>query len=101
MNNTLYQFRIYTLRSSEGLAAYLDIWDKHISSLARHRIQVHQLWTRAETLQLGALVSFANNDDPIEREQAYMTSADFRSDMTGFDMSQIVKVESTLLTVPA
>lgn len=95
--DTQYQFRVYTLRSSEGLTTYLNVWDKHIPSLARHRIKVHRIWTKAETPQLAALVSFAEGDDPEEREQAYMTSADFRSDMVGFDMSQIVSVESTRL----
>lgn len=99
----MYQLRVYTLRTSEGLAAYQAVWSHHIPSLAKHRITTHGVWTapEAETPQLYALVSYADGDDPRERDHAYMSSPEFQADMEGFDFNQIVGIVETLLSPTA
>ncbi|MFE2427793.1 NIPSNAP family protein [Streptomyces sp. NPDC059373] len=93
------QHRVYTLRTHEGLAAYQDVWARHIPSLAKHGITTHGVWTApgAGVPQLHALVSYADGDDPQERDDAYMASPQFRADLAGFDMSQFVSVTGTSL----
>ncbi len=40
-----YQLRVYTLRGPDALAAYENIWAKHIPGMAKHRITTHGVWT--------------------------------------------------------
>ncbi|MGW3247995.1 NIPSNAP family protein [Streptomyces sp. NPDC001070] len=98
-----YQLRVYTLRSPEALAAYENIWADHIPGLAKHRITTHGVWTvpaapGSEAPQLYALVSYRDADDIQERLEAYLSSPEFRADMEGFDISQIVDVDESVLT---
>ncbi|MFB7224994.1 NIPSNAP family protein [Streptomyces sp. NPDC056227] len=101
-----YQLRVYTLCSAEALGAYETIWSKHIPGLAKHRITTHGVWTGPETSgseapQLYALVSYRHADNVTERLQAYLASPEFRADMEGFDISQIVDVAESVLTPTA
>ncbi|MFF4232438.1 NIPSNAP family protein [Streptomyces sp. NPDC001820] len=101
-----YQLRVYTLRSPEALVAYESIWSKHIPGMAKHRIATHGVWTvpaaiGSEPLQLYALVSYQDADDVQERLEAYLSSPEFRADMEGFDISQIVDVAESVLTPTA
>ncbi|MCX5321456.1 NIPSNAP family protein [Streptomyces sp. NBC_00120] len=101
-----YQLRVYTLRSPEVLVAYENIWSKHIPGMAKHRITTHGVWTApaapgSEERQLYALVSYRDADDIQERLQAYLSSPEFRADMEGFDMGQIVDVAESVLTPTA
>jgi hypothetical protein len=101
-----YQLRVYTLRSPEVLAAYENIWANHIPGLAKHRITTHGVWTvpaapGSEAPQLYALVSYRDADDIQERLEAYLSSPEFRADMEGFDISQIVDVDESVLTPTA
>ncbi|MET9387494.1 NIPSNAP family protein [Streptomyces sp. NPDC002928] len=101
-----YQLRVYTLRSPEGLIAYEKIWSKHIPGMAKHRIATHGVWTvpaapGSEAPQLYALVSYRDADAVQERLEAYLLSPEFRADMEGFDMNQIVGVAETVLTPTA
>ncbi|MEU9289248.1 NIPSNAP family protein [Streptomyces sp. NPDC048275] len=98
-----YQLRVYTLRSPEALVAYENIWSKHIPGMAKHRITTHGVWTvpatpGSEERQLHALVSYRDADDVQERLETYLLSPEFRADMEGFNMSQIVGVAETVLT---
>ncbi|WP_333772457.1 NIPSNAP family protein [Streptomyces sp. IBSBF 3136] len=95
-----YQLRVYTLRSSDTLAAYEKIWAQHIPGMAKHRITTHGVWTApgSDTPRLYALVSYKDADDVQERLEAYLSSPEFRADMEGFDISQIVGLDETLLT---
>ncbi|MFD4621120.1 NIPSNAP family protein [Streptomyces sp. NPDC058475] len=98
-----YQLRVYTLRSPEALVAYENIWSKHIPGMAKHRIATHGVWTvpaappGSEAPQLYALVSYRDADDVQERLEAYLSSPEFRADMEGFDISQIVGVAESVL----
>ncbi|MGW9030540.1 NIPSNAP family protein [Streptomyces sp. NPDC055722] len=98
-----YQLRVYTLRSPEALVAYESVWSKHISGLAKHRITTHGVWTvpaapGREAPQLYALVSYRDADDVRERLETYLSSPEFRADMEGFDIGQIVGVAESVLT---
>ncbi|MFJ9833498.1 NIPSNAP family protein [Streptomyces sp. NPDC101169] len=95
-----YQLRVYTLRSPEALAAYEGIWAKHIPGMAKHRITTHGVWTApaVEAPRLYALVSYTDADDVQERLDAYLSSPEFREDMEGFDIGQIVDVDESALT---
>ncbi|MFI1769759.1 NIPSNAP family protein [Streptomyces sp. NPDC020800] len=100
-----YQLRVYTLRSPESLAAYENIWGKHIPGMAKHRITTHGIWTlpaaptapASEAPQLYALVSYRDADDMQERLEAYLSSPEFRADMEGFDITQIVDIAESVL----
>ncbi|MEV6297562.1 NIPSNAP family protein [Streptomyces sp. NPDC051896] len=95
-----YQLRIYTLRSPEALSAYEKVWAQHIPGMSKHRITTHGVWTApgSGTPRLYALVSYSDADDVQERLEAYLSSPEFRADMEGFDISQIVGLDETLLT---
>ncbi|MFE0382550.1 NIPSNAP family protein [Streptomyces bungoensis] len=98
-----YQLRVYTLRDSDALSAYAKIWAQHIPGMAKHRITTHGVWTGPaapgnEKPPLYALVSYRDSDDVRERLEAYLSSPEFRADMEGFDISQIVGLDETLLT---
>ncbi|MFF4138311.1 NIPSNAP family protein [Streptomyces mirabilis] len=54
-----------------------------------------------EAPQLYALVSYQDADDVQERLEAYLSSPEFRADMEGFDISQIVGVAESVLTPTA
>ncbi|MFE2522325.1 NIPSNAP family protein [Streptomyces mirabilis] len=101
-----YQLRVYTLRGPQALVAYEDIWARHIPSMAKHRITTHGVWTLSaapgsEAPQLYALVSYRDAGDVQERLEAYLSSPEFRADMEGFDISQIVGVAESVLTPTA
>ncbi|MGW1627509.1 NIPSNAP family protein [Streptomyces sp. NPDC002172] len=101
-----YQLRVYTLRSPESLATYENIWAKHIPGMAKHRITTHGVWTvpaapASEAPQLYALVSYRDADDMRERLEAYVSSPEFRADMEGFDLTQIVDIAESVLTPTA
>ncbi|MFE5028657.1 NIPSNAP family protein [Streptomyces sp. NPDC056656] len=98
-----YQLRVYTLRSPEALVAYENIWSEHIPGMAKHGITTHGVWTvpaalGSEERQLYALVSYRDADDVQERLRAYLSSPEFRADMEGFDISQIIGVAESVLT---
>ncbi|MFD3585808.1 NIPSNAP family protein [Streptomyces sp. NPDC058683] len=101
-----YQLRVYALRSPESLAAYENIWAKHIPGMTKHRITTHGVWTvpaapSGAAPQLYALVSYRDADDMRERLDAYLSSPEFRSDMEGFDLTQIVDIAECVLTPTA
>ncbi|MEU2491216.1 NIPSNAP family protein [Streptomyces sp. NPDC007883] len=98
-----YQLRVYTLSSPDALSAYKKIWAQHIPGMAKHRITTHGVWTVPaapgnETHRLYALISYKDADDAQERLEAYLSSPEFRADMEGFDITQIVGLDETLLT---
>jgi hypothetical protein len=101
-----YQLRVYTLRSPDALSAYEKIWARHIPGMAEHRITTHGVWTVPaapgnQTPRLYALVSYRDADDVQERLEAYLSSPEFRADMEGFDIGQIVDIDESVLTPSA
>ncbi|MFJ3303821.1 NIPSNAP family protein [Streptomyces sp. NPDC086549] len=101
-----YQLRIYTLRGPDALSAYEKIWAQHIPGMAKQRITTHGVWTvpaapGSETPRLYALISYRDIDNVQERLEAYLSSPEFRADMEGFDISQIIDVDESVLTPTA
>ncbi|MFF4845133.1 NIPSNAP family protein [Streptomyces collinus] len=101
-----YQLRVYTLRSPDALSAYENVWAQHIPGMAKHRITTHGVWTvpaapGSGTPRLYALVSYRDADNMRERLEAYLSSPEFRADMEGFDIGQIIDVDESALTPTA
>jgi hypothetical protein len=96
----MFQLRIYTLRSAAALDRYATVhWARHIPSLAAFGVTTCGIWTqRGEgNHRLVALVSYPDGTDPEALERDFMASAEFASDMDGFDPCAIVAVDSALL----
>ena len=95
-----YELRTYHLRTEEAAVAYLPHWVRHISSLKLFDVATHAFFSVSSAPRdVVAIISFAENADPKAVTQDYMQSDAFKGDMTGFDMSEIVSVD-TLLLVP-
>ncbi|MFJ8035842.1 NIPSNAP family protein [Streptomyces sp. NPDC096032] len=85
------QLCLYTLCNSEALVAYENIWSKYIPAMAKHRITTHGIWTvpaasGSEMPQLGALVSYGDDDGVQERLLAYLASPTLHADMVAETM---------------
>jgi hypothetical protein len=96
----MFQLRIYTLRSAEALDRYAAVhWARHIPSLAAFGVTTHGIWTQRgdRDHRLVALLSYPDGADPAALEQDFMASAEFASDMEGFEPDDIVAVDSMLL----
>ena len=95
-----FELRIYTLRTKEALDFYRgQIYSRHLSSFPLFGIEAHGFWTSKEDVEprLFVLASYAAGDEPGEVVRRYMQSAQFAADINGFDVSNIVGVESTTL----
>jgi hypothetical protein len=96
----MYQLRIYTLRTAETLEDYATThWPRHIASLQTVDVTTHGIWTDHDTdaHRLVALISYPEGADPAAVTTAYMASPEFKADMDGFDVSNIIDVEELLL----
>ncbi|MBW7970211.1 hypothetical protein HYH08_12255 [Bradyrhizobium sp. BR 10289] len=62
-------------------------------------MQAHGFWTAKndEVPRLFVLVSYAEGDDPVEIEKRYLRSPELAEDVEGFDVGNIVRVETTML----
>jgi hypothetical protein len=96
----MFQLRIYTLRSTEALQQYAAIhWDRHLATFTTFGIATHGVWTERSggANRLVALISYPSGADPQELTQQIMTSPQFAADMAGFDIDEIIDVQSVLL----
>jgi hypothetical protein len=94
------EIRTYTLASQDALNRYASIhWTRHIASLAQFGITTHHVWkqVRTDASRLIALVEYAEGADPQEVTARYMGSAEFRADMDGFSMAEILGVSSVFV----
>ena len=92
----VFELRIYTLTSAAAVDAYAEVhWPLHVASLRRFGIETRGVWTSPEpdVHRLYALVSYPADADPGAVTVEYMSSPDFRTDMEGFDIANIVAVE--------
>ena len=93
----MYQLRIYTLASKEAAKIYCDVqWKRHIISLGKYERTTHNVFTDVEYSDVPhvfAIVSY-NGKDMDEQDAKYMKSAEFKEDMEGFDIKNIVGVKS-------
>jgi hypothetical protein len=100
MTMRTFELRVYTLRTKEALDFYMNqVYPRHLGSFPRFGIEAHGIWTAKEDVGRRAfvLVSYAAGEDPIEVVRRYMQSAEFAEEITGWDVSDTVSVESTIL----
>ncbi|MCG7594265.1 NIPSNAP family protein [Mycobacterium sp. PSTR-4-N] len=96
----MFQLRIYTLRSPEALRRYADVhWARHLPTFAGFGIATHGVWTEhgRDAHRLIAVIEYPPATDPDELTRRVMASREFASDMAGFDVADILDVQTTLL----
>jgi hypothetical protein len=98
--HSIFQLRIYTLRSTEALRQYAAVhWDRHLPTFSTFGVATHGVWTERSggANRLVALISYPPGADPQELTRQIMTSPQFSADMAGFDSDEIIDVQSVLL----
>lgn len=94
------QLRTYTLRSPEALRDYATThWARHLATFATFGVTTHGVWTESggQGNRLVALVGYPAGADPDEITRLIMASPEFAADMAGFDVHDVVDVQTTLL----
>jgi hypothetical protein len=94
------QLRIYTLRSPDALHRYATVhWGRHVTTFATFGVTTHGVWTETSggSNRLVALVGYPPGADPDHVTRHIMASPEFAADMAGFDVDDIVDVQTTLL----
>ncbi len=95
-----FELRMYKLRSEEALGFYMNqIYPRHLNSFPLFGIVAQGFWTAKEDAEprLFVLVSYTASEEPGEISRCYMRSKEFAEDVRGFDVSDIVGVDSTIL----
>jgi hypothetical protein len=98
-----FELRVYTLRTAEALAFYVGkVHPRHLHNFHLFGVQSHGVWTVKDdaTHRAFVLLSYAEDADPKEVAQRYIQSPEAAQDVRGFDVTDILSVESTVL-VPA
>jgi NIPSNAP len=96
----MFQLRIYTLRSAEALQQYATVhWFRHLATLTTFGVTTHGVWTdRSDSAnRLVALVGYPPSADPEQLTRHILASPQFADDMVGFDLDEIVDVQTVLL----
>lgn len=96
----MFQLRIYTLCSPEALQQYATVhWARHLATFATFGVTTHGVWAErsGDANRLVALIAYPPDADPEQLTQHIMTSPEFAADMAGFDVDDIVDVQTTLL----
>ena len=96
-----FELRVYKLRTKEALEFYREVvYPRHLNSFPLFGLEAHGFWTGKADVEprLFVLVSYAAGEEPGEVGGRYMQSPEFDADAKGFDVSEIVGVESTILT---
>jgi hypothetical protein len=93
----MFQLRIYTLRSPEALQQYATVhWARHLATFKTFGVTTHGVWTERSdgANRLVALIRYPSGADPEQLTRQVMTSQEFAADMAGFDVNEIVDVQS-------
>lgn len=96
----MFQLRIYTLQSAEALQQYATVhWAHHLATFEGFGVSTHGVWTERSdsSHRLVALIDYPPDADPAQLTQDIMASPEFAADMAGFDVNQILDVQTTLL----
>jgi hypothetical protein len=96
----MFQLRTYTLRSSDALHRYATVhWARHLTTFTTFGVTTHGVWTesRDDANRLVALIRYPIGADPDSLTRQIMASPEFAADMAGFDVDDIVDVQSVLL----
>lgn len=98
--HSMFQLRIYALRSPEALEQYATVhWARHLATFTTFGVTTHGVWTErsGDATRLVALIQYPPGADPDRLTQHIMASPEFAADMAGFDVDEIVDVQSVLL----
>lgn len=93
----MFQLRIYTLRSPEALQRYASVhWARHLTTFTTFGVATHGVWTEVSggANRLVALIRYPQGADPDQLTRHIMTRPEFAADMAGFDVDDIVDVQS-------
>ena len=93
----MFQLRMYTLRSPEALQQYATVhWARHLATFTTFGVTTHGVWTEQSggANRLVALIRYPPGADPEQLTRQVMTSPEFAADMAGFDVNEIVDVQS-------
>ncbi|OYN77323.1 NIPSNAP family protein [Mycolicibacterium sphagni] len=96
----MFQLRIYTLRSPDALQQYATVhWARHLSTFTTFGVITHGVWTEriGGANRVVALIGYPPGADPDHLTRQIMASPEFADDMAGFDVGDIVDVQTTLL----
>jgi NIPSNAP len=96
----MFQLRIYTLRSPDALQQYASVhWARHLGTFTTFGVTTHGVWTERsdDANRLVALIGYPPGAHTDRLTQEIMVSPDFAADMAGFDVHEIVDVQSLLL----
>jgi hypothetical protein len=96
----MFQLRTYTLRSPDALQRYAAVhWGRHLTTFATFGVTTHGVWTErgGGVNRLVALIRYPRDEDPEQLTRQIMDSPEFAADMAGFDVDEIVDVQSVLL----
>jgi len=99
-----FEMRVYTPRTKEALDFYAStVYPRHLNNFRLFGVETHGLWTQKddEAHRVFVLVSYAEGDDPGEVAQRYIQSPEAANDARGFDVADILGVESTILVPSA
>ena len=90
------QLRVYTLKNEESAKVYFSQhWPKHMISLPKFGIFINNVYLgcNEKSNQVMAVVTFPHECDIQALNEKYMNSPEFREDMHGFNMTDIVRVD--------
>jgi hypothetical protein len=96
-----FELRKYTLRGKEALNIYMNqIYPRHLGSFPLFGIEPHGIWTVQDSAESQAfvLVSYREGEDPVDVVRRYMGSPEFAEETKDWDRSNVVAVQSTILT---
>ena len=96
----MFQFRIYTLRSPQALQQYATVhWARHLATFKTFGVTTHGVWTEQSggANRLIALIGYPPGADYEQLTRQVMASPEFAADMAGFDVNEIVDVQSVPL----
>ncbi|WP_458318193.1 NIPSNAP family protein [Mycolicibacterium brisbanense] len=97
----MFQLRTYTLRSPAALRQYAEVhWARHLITFAAFGVTTHGVWTEHgdDAERLVALIAYPAGTDPEVITRRVMASPEFAADMAGFDVADILDVQTALLS---
>jgi len=95
-----YEMRVYSLRTKAALDFYAStVYPRHLDNFGHFGVEAHGLWTQKDDVahRVFVLLSYTEGDDPVEVAQRYIQSPEAANDARGFDVADILNVDSTIL----
>jgi hypothetical protein len=93
----MFQLRIYTLRTPDALQRYATVhWARHLDTFTSFGVTTHGVWTElgGGANRLVAVIEYPPGANAEQLTQHIMASSEFAADMAGFDVDDIVDVQS-------